>query len=213
MMRGLLLFMLCSVASSVLAGTVTDLGVVGQTYDIAEPNLLDHFYAKLNAAKKSGALAKIESEIKERATGYANRPRGVALPRTKENKVHYFDPSVHFTQDIKDHEGNTLWPAETRVNPLDYMTMSRQWVFFNGDDPDQVTWAQTYANRYPEQILLILTQGAVLELMKDWGQRIYFDQGGKLVKRFGIKTLPSVISQAGKRLRIDAIVPEITAHD
>jgi len=212
-MRGLLLFIMLSITHIVVAGTDTDLGVVGQTYDIAEPDLLDHFYTKLNAAKDSGELAKIESEMKERATAYANRPRGVALPRTKVNKVSYFDPSVNFTQSIKDHEGNVLWPAGTRVNALDYMTMSQQWIFFNGDDPDQAAWAQAYANRYPEQVLLILTQGAVIELMNAWDKRIYFDQGGKLVKRFGIETLPSVVSQSGKRLRIDAIVPEIITHD
>lgn len=218
-MRGLYLFILLATAGTVVAGTATDpgtttdLGVVGQTYDIAEPNLLDSLYAKLYAAKESGELAKIESDMKERSMAYANRPRGVTLPRTKVNKVSYFDPTVHFARSIKDHEGNELWPAGTKVNALDYMTLSRQWIFFNGDDPDQAAWAQAYANRYPEQILLILTQGAVIELMNAWGKRIYFDQGGKLVKRFGIETLPAVVSQAGKRLRIDAIVPGATAHD
>jgi len=212
-MQAMLLFISLSLIGITVAGTGIDLGIVGQTYEIAEPDLLESLYSKLNEAKESGKLAKIEDDIKERSIAYANRPRGVALPRTKETKVSYFDPTVRFSKNIKDHEGNVLWPAGTEVNALDYMTLSQQWIFFNADDPDQIAWTQDYANRYPKQILLILTQGAVLELMNAWGKRIYFDQGGRLVKRFGIETLPSVVSQAGKRLRIDAIVPEATTHD
>jgi conjugal transfer pilus assembly protein TraW len=186
------------------------LGVIGQTYEIAEPSMLESIHSKLKAAADNGELAKIEDDMKARFIAYANRPGGVSLPRTKEHKVRYFDPTVRFAQSIKDHEGNVLWPAGTTVNPLDYISLSQQWIFFNADDPEQLAWAQTYLKRYPEQVRLILTQGAVLKLMEIWDMRLYFDQGGRLVKHFGIESLPSVISQDGKRLRIDEVVPEDT---
>jgi len=206
--RATFLFAVLSIAWVRIASAGTDLGVIGQTYEIAEPSMLESIHAKLEAAKENGELAKIEKDMKARFIAYANRPRGVSLPRTKTQTVRYFDPTVRLAQSIKDHEGNVLWPAGTSVNPLDYVAMSQQWIFFNADDPDQAAWARTYMERYPEQVLLILTQGPVLKLMETWGVRLYFDQGGKLVERFGIETLPSVISQDGKRLRIDEVVPE-----
>jgi conjugal transfer pilus assembly protein TraW len=190
------------------AGAGTDLGVIGQTYAIAEPSMLESIHAKLETAAENGELAKIEADMKQRFIAYAHRPKGVTLPRTQAHKVRYFDPTVRFTQGIKDHDGNVLWPAGTTVNPLDYIALSQEWIFFNADDPDQAAWAQAYVQRHPEEVRLILTQGPVLKLMQTWGVRLYFDQGGKLVERFGLERLPAVISQEGKRLRIDEVVPE-----
>jgi len=187
--------------------TVYDLGVVGQTYDIAEPDMLDGFYRKLKEAEANGKMAEAEERMKKRFIAHANRPKGVALPHTQTHHVHYFDPTIVLSQDIIDHEGNVLWPAGTTVNPLDYVPMTQQWLFFDGDDPVQAAWAHDYLKRYPNQVRPILTQGAVLKLTEAWQIRLYFDQHGKYVEKFDIKTVPSLISQEGKKLRIDEIVP------
>jgi len=187
---------------------VYDLGVVGQTYDIAEPDMLEGFYSKLKEAEANGKMAEVEEQMKERFIAHANRPKGVVLPRTQIHRVHYFDPTVVLSQNIVDHEGNVLWPAGTTVNPLDYVPMTQQWLFFDADDPEQAAWAQDYLKRFPNQVRPILTQGAVLELTEVWQIRLYFDQHGKYIEKFGIRTVPSLISQEGKKLRIDEIVPE-----
>ena len=187
--------------------TVYDLGVVGQTYEIAEPDMLEGFYSKLREAEADGKMAEVEEQMKERFIAHANRPKGVALPRTQQHRVHYFDPTIVLSQDIVDHEGNVLWPAGTTVNPLDYVSMTQQWLFFDADDPEQAAWAHDYLKRYPNQVRPILTQGAVLDLTEAWQIRLYFDQHGKYVEKFGIKVVPSLISQEGKKLRIDEIVP------
>ncbi len=205
-MRSLLPLLLLSVSTAAHAA-VHDLGTVGQTYGIAEPDMLEGFYSRLREAEASGRMAEVEKEMKARFVAYANRPSGVALPRAQERRVRYFDPSMVLSRDIVDHEGNVLWPAGTTVNPLEYITMSQQWLFFDGDDPEQAAWAHDYLKRYPNQVHPILTQGAVLELMDTWQIRLYFDQGGKYVEKFGIEALPSLISQEGKKLRIDEIVP------
>lgn len=188
-----------------------DLGAVGKTYEIAEPDMLQSIYSRLKTAEEHGELARIEKEMKERFIAYANRPRGAALPRVQKARTHYFDPSIKFGQEITDYEGKVLWPAGTAVNPLEYISLTQQWVFFDGDDPAQVAWAFAYqqsnAGKNTGRLVLILTQGAVLELMKQWQRQIYFDQGGKLIERFGIDALPAVVRQEGKRLRIDLIEP------
>ncbi len=205
-MNRLLVFILLLVTSSVHA-TVYDLGVVGQTYEIAEPDMLQSFYSKLRQAEADGKMAEVEAEMKQRFIDHANRPKGIELPRAKERRVYYYDPSTVLTQDIVDHEGNILWPAGTKVNPLDYVAMSQQWIFFNGDDPEQAAWARDYLQRYPNRVRPILIQGAVLELSKAWDTRLYFDQHGNYVEKFGIKHVPAILSQEGKKLRIDEVVP------
>jgi len=204
-MRRLLFIVL--LASGTAHATVYDLGVVGQTYEIAEPDMLQGFYNKLQKAKTEGKIAEVEAQMKQRFIDHANRPKGITLPRTETHRVHYYDPSIVLSQDIVDHEGNVLWPAGTSVNPLEYISMSQQWLFFDGDDPEQATWARDYLQRYPNQVRPIMVQGAVLELANAWDTHLYFDQHGTYVEKFGIKTVPAVISQEGKKLRIDEIVP------
>ena len=205
-MRYFVTFILLLISFTTQA-TVYDLGVVGQTYEIAEPDMLEGFYNKLRQAEADGKMAEVEERMKERFIAHANRPKGVVLPRTQTHRVHYFDPSIVLSQDIVDHEGNVLWPSGTTVNPLDYVSMTQQWLFFDADDPEQAAWAHDYLKRYPNQVRPILTQGAVLELTEAWQIRLYFDQHGKYVEKFGIRTVPSLISQEGKKLRIDEIVP------
>lgn len=187
--------------------TVYDLGVIGRTYDIAEPDMLQRFYSKLRKAEADGKIAEVEAQMKQRFIDHANRPKGITLPRTETHRVRYYDPSIVLTQDIVDHEGTVLWPAGTTVNPLEYVSMSQQWLFFDGDDPEQTAWARDYLQRYPNRVRPILIQGAVLELSRAWNTRLYFDQRGTYVEKFGIETVPALISQEGKKLRIDEVVP------
>ena len=205
-MRYLVVSLLLSISFSAHA-TVYDLGVVGQTYEITEPDMLEGFYSKLREAEADGKMAEVEEQMKERFIAHANRPKGITLPRTQNHRVHYFDPTIVLSQDIVDHEGNVLWPVGTPVNPPEYVPMTQQWLFFDGDDPVQAAWAHDYLKRYPNQVRPILIQGAVLDLTEAWEVRLYFDQHGKYVEKFGIKAVPSLISQEGKKLRIDEIVP------
>ena len=193
--------------SSTAHGTVYNLGVIGQTYEIAEPNMLESFHTKLRAAQANGKMAEVEAQMKERFVAHAQRPNGIDLPRSQQHRTRYYDPSVILSQEIIDHEGNVLWPAGTTVNPLDYVPLSQQWLFFDGDDPEQSAWAHAYLKRYPDQVRPILTRGAILELSEAWQVRLYFDQHGAYVKKFGIKAVPALITQEGNKLRIDEIVP------
>ena len=48
-------------------------------------------------------------------------------------------------------------------------------------------------------------KGAPLELMKARQRRFYFDQGGKLTQKFGIKAVPARVRQSGRMLEISEI--------
>ena len=87
-----------------------------------------------------------------------------------------------------------------RVNPLDTVPLRAPLVFLDGDDPAQLAWAtRRYASTKAK---LILVAGAPLELMKARQRRFYFDQGGTLVKHFGIRAVPATVEQQGRALLI-----------
>ena len=138
--------------------------------------MLEGFYNKLRQAEADGKMAEVDERMKERFIAHANRPKGVTLPHTQKHRVHYFDPTIVLSQDLIDHGGSVLWPVGTTVNPLDYVSMTQQWLLFDADDPEQAAWAHDYLKRYPNQVRPILTQGAILKLTEAWQIRFYFDQ-------------------------------------
>lgn len=189
-----------SVCSSALLAR--DLGVVGPVYPIAEQDMLLTIEERLTSLEESGELTQIEEDAKARYKNYVERPEGVHLPRAQRNRTYHVDPGITVPYDIKDHKGRIIHPAGTTVNPLDHMTLSKQMMFFDGDDPVQVEWVRSMIESDPLRIKPILTNGPVLELMKEWQLRLYVDQRGQLVEHFAIQALPAVVSQEGKRLKV-----------
>ena len=185
--------------SSILLGQ--DLGVVGPVYPIAEQDMLLTIEQRLKSLEESGELARIEEDAKARYRAYVERPKGVHLPRAKKTRTYYVDPSLTVPYDIRDHEGRIIHPAGTTVNPLEYLTLSKQLLFFDGDDPIQAEWARSILGKYPGQIIPILINGPILTLMEEWHIRLYFDQRGQLTQYFGIQAVPAIVGQEGLILR------------
>ena len=74
-------------------------------------------------------------------------------------------------------------------------------LFLDGDDPDQLAWAL----KQDANAKLILVRGAPLELMKARQRRFYFDQGGKLTTKFGIRSVPARVRLDGRVLEVSEI--------
>lgn len=179
-----------------------DLGVVGPVYPIAEQDMLVTIDQRLKTLKDGGDLARVEEESKARYQAYAERPTGIALPRATRNRTFYVDPSITVPYEIKDSQGRIIYPAGTTVNPLEHITLSKQLLFFDGDDPAQVEWARSILESKSIQIKPILVNGPILALMREWQLRLYFDQDGQLLHQFGIHAVPVTVSQDGIRLKI-----------
>ena len=185
-----------------------DLGVVGKTYAIAETDLLTVIERQLQAMAADGRLHKAEEELKASVKAYVYRPPSRQLPRAVESRVYYHDPSVTTEHDLIDHRGQIIQRAGTTVNPLDYVSLTTPLVFFDGDDEAQAGWVRALIERAPDRYVVLMTNGPVIERMKAWQMRLYFDQHGRYTERLGIRALPAVVRQEGNRLRIDEIVLE-----
>jgi conjugal transfer pilus assembly protein TraW len=183
-----------------------DLGVIGPTYSIAEQDLLEVMQTKIKHMAQTGELAQLQNEYKHRVINSIEHPKPIpGIRSTQTARTHYYDPSIVTDQDISDATGRILYPRGTRVNPLDYIGWSTYLLFVDGQDKRQLAFSKQVAAASDKPIKLVLVAGEPLALMRHWKQPVYFDQGGKLTRRFAITQVPALIRQEGKRLRIDEL--------
>ena len=123
---------------------------------------------------------------------------GIAPAREERSRL--FDPAVTVARDIRTNDGVLIAAAGTRVNPLERMTLVRDLLFVDGRRTAEIAWALAHESGRPAKIVLLA--GRPLELMRRHGRPFFFDQGGRLAARFGIAATPSLVEQAGTRLRI-----------
>lgn len=181
--------------------------IIGTVHPVIEPDMVT--WMKERAAKKftPERLEEIKHKRQQSTREYAERPPGMSLPRTQEPATHWFDPSVTVPYDLRDHEGRLIHSAGTTINPLDWRPLTRQLLFIDGDDTEQLEWAESLGAKDNSNVKVILVSGAPLDIGRMWHRQVFFDQQGLLVSKFEIKQVPAVVRQDGRRLRIDEVHP------
>lgn len=195
-----------AIAWCAVAVRAENLGTIGPTYPVLEKNLLDVIMARLRAKEASGELKRHEQEARDRAAYAVNNPKPVEGLRTAlAPRTYYFDPSFTLQSNVVDATGAVLFPAGTRKNPLEVVSLSKHLLFFDARDPGQVSRARELIERYQGKVKPILVGGSYMDLMKRWNKPVFYDQEGTLVRKFGIAAVPAIVSQEGQRLRIDEV--------
>ena len=196
-------------ALALLASLTTqaqDLGVIGPVYPIAEPSLLEVIQARLHELVASGAVARLQRESEARITQEIVHPAPVAgLATTTHARSFHFDPSIEVPFPITDAQGRVMVAPGTRVNPLDTVSLSRPLLFIDARDAAQISRAERLLGEHHGRLKLVLTAGSYLDLMHRLKQAVYFDQHGSLTSKLGILHVPALVTQDGKRLRIDEL--------
>jgi conjugal transfer pilus assembly protein TraW len=183
-----------------------DLGVIGPTYEISEPHLLQMIEQRLREKERSGELGRLEAQVRERGIATVKNPPPVTgLRATDAVRTFYFDPSFTLDRNLLGPQGELLFAAGTRKNPLEVVSLSRHLLFFDARDPRQVSRARQLIALYQGRVKPILVGGSYLDLMQSWHVPVYYDQQGLLTGRLGITQVPALVSQDGLRLRIDEL--------
>lgn len=184
-----------------------DLGVIGPVYPIAEPSLLEVILSKLREAEATGVLARIQRKTQ------ANVKRGIEQPapveritKTIKARSFYYDPSIVVPYAITDAEGKVIVTPGTRVNPLDTVSLSKALLFIDARDSAQVGRARKIIDERGGKVKVILTGGSYLDLMRRWKRPVFYDQQGALTEKLGIRHVPALVSQEGKKLKIEEIL-------
>lgn len=181
---------------------------LGPSYPIGEPDMLEEIQGKLKALEKSGRMAELQQDAIARSKNSIERPKAVGgVTTTRKERTFYFDPSWRVPRDIATPDGQLIARAGEVVNPLDHVPLSNHLLFFDQRDATQVKRAVAILKKYQGAVKPILIAGEPLTLTRAWKRQVYFDQGGTLVRRFGIQQVPALVSQDQKRLRIDEFLP------
>lgn len=188
------------------------LGVIGQTFEIVEMDMLDWIQARLAQLQANGEMAKMEDQFKEQVKRSVTRPTPVEGLTTTLSPTSYFvDPSLTLAEDIRNEKGEVLFPKGLTINPFDSstwpsnvplppMALSKQLAFLDGDDKKQIAWAKAYRAAHPDvTVKWILTSGEPEAVFKALGERIYFDQQGNITRKLTIKHIPTLAKQEGKQ--------------
>ena len=77
--------------------------------------------------------------------------------------------------------------------------------FIDARDAAQVKRASGILDERGGKLKVILTGGSYLDLMRRWKRPVFFDQQGTLTDKLGIRHVPALVTQDGKRLKIEEI--------
>jgi len=103
------------------------------------------------------------------------------------------------------------------VNPLEHMDLNRRMFFVDGRNNEQIEWLKeqlkTPSPKVKNQIIedrVILVGGSIFKIKEELGEthsdKVYFDQGGELSIKFGIKASPAVAYQEDLQIKIEEVV-------
>ena len=199
MKRAAAMLLAAALAALPVAASAEDLGVRGATWPVVEPDLLAQVEARLLEMQRSGELARIERDARTRARLRIEEPEPVpGIAPAREARSRRFDPAIVVERDIRLPDGTLIAAAGTRVNPLARHALARDLLFVDGRREAEVAWALEHAK--PAKIVLLA--GRPLDLARTHGRPFFFDQGGRLAARFGLRFTPVLVEQAGTQLRI-----------
>ena len=192
----------CALTLTAVSVTAKDLGTRGAVWPIEEPDLLAEIETRLEEMETSGELARMRGEALARARERVEAPGRVAgvLP-ARERRTRLFDPSVTLEEDVRAADGTLLAARGARVNPLTTHPLTRDLLFIDATRPVEVAWAL----RHEKSSVIVLLAGRPLALTRTHGRAFFFDQGGQLMKRFGLSATPSVVAAEGAFLRITEV--------
>lgn len=198
-------FFWCVLGVMSLPASAKSLGVIGEIFPIREMSLLTLIEVRLKALSESGELASQEAAWIAKASASANRPTPIGLSRAVTTRKSHYDPTLILSKPVLNEHGEVLYPSGFRVNGLEERPDYKPcWLFLNGDDESQVLWAKSMMHqcRNPK---IILTGGAVRDAELALDTVIYFDQEGRLSKRFQLQAVPALITREGNRLLITEV--------
>lgn len=175
-----------------------DFGVSGTSFPLKERSLIEVIQEKMGCMSEEQARV-LNEKIKNHYINLINKPKPVdGIQKATTYEVHYYDPTITISQDIKDHENSIIVKKGTNYNPLTLYALEQELLFFDGEDKDQVQWAKK------QQGTWILINGKPLDLEEKEKTPVFYDQGGVLTKKFGIQKVPSRVSQKDSLLKIES---------
>jgi conjugal transfer pilus assembly protein TraW len=181
---------------------IKNLGVVGETYPIAESDVVAEL--KEEAARKNHFG---DDEFLERMKTY--QPADIHyLPRATMDRTFLVDMTYTLDRDLLDGDGKVIYPKGFTFNPLDYVSFSGGILVIDGNDPAQLKWFKETPYADNHQVRLLLSDGYAYELIKQLKRSVFY-LTDEIAGRMQLSAVPALIIQKGDRLQVrEFLVPE-----
>jgi len=173
-------------------------GEAGQTYEIKERDFTEFIRAKAAAIDPNKLRQEFQEQIKKKLPEF-RLPNAVAgLPPATEEKLYKVDMTYTLPYNIKDFEGNVIYPKGYTFNPLKVMAdkgifYTNILVIINGEREEEVKWfIKNFQNSL--NVKLLITDGHAVELAKKIKKPVYY-LTRILRDKFLIEATPSVVFQ------------------
>ncbi|MDD3816315.1 MAG: hypothetical protein PHZ02_16925 [Desulfocapsaceae bacterium] len=192
------LFILILICGLLLASPVyaKNLGTIGTTYPIVEPDLVAEIKAGIDYEK----LAKVMEEHRQ---NYQAKDI-YALPTAKRARTFLVDMTYTLDHDIPGENGEIMYQRGLTWNPLDYVSLPDGLVVINSEDAKQVEWFEKspyYKNR---QIKLLISAGFAAPLIKQLDRPVFY-LTKTIADRLQLTAAPCVITQNGKKMMVQEV--------
>jgi len=173
-----------------------DIGIVGKTYPIAEPDAL----AEIEASAGKINMAKMVKKTRDKVRNF-KPDNPVLLELAKQNRTFKVQMSYTLEFDIPDGKGGVLYPKGYSFNPLDYVTYPGVLVVIDGTVKEQVEWFKQSAYVNDIRVKLLITNGQYYDLAIELQRPVYF-LTPEIAQAFNLQAVPCVIVQNGKFMEI-----------
>ena len=195
--------MLVSPPAALYAEVVQD-EVLSALHPVVEPDWLSLLENKAREAQRLGLIEAERKKTQQLFKAHAARPVEVLLPKAEK---------IEKRRDV------IFGASRSRIMNDEQRSLiagfQRTYVFINADDEDEVKWlldclgfegqdikkradAMDFAMKAAE-VRVVAVAGDVIRLSERLKTRVWADQGGVLVKRFGVTARPSIVQLKGRR--------------
>ena len=123
------------------------------------------------------------------------------LPRASSDRVFIVDLTHTLERDIKDSQGNLLYPQGFTFNPLQYAGLSGGLVVIDGSDPKQVEWFKGSPYFQNQRAILLLSGGYAAEVKQELKRPVYY-LTHDIAARLQLKAAPSVVVEQDNKLTV-----------
>jgi len=173
-----------------------NLGSIGMTYPIVEPDLVKEIKAGIDSEK----LAKV---MEEKRQNYKAKDL-YALPTASRDRTFFVDMTYTLDHDIPGENGEIMYQRGLTWNPLDYVSLQDGLVVINSEDVKQVEWFLKSPYNQNRQLKLLISAGFAAPLIKQLNRPVFY-LTKTIADRLQLAAVPCVITQNGKNMMVQEI--------
>ncbi len=168
------------------------LEIVGPTYPIGEQDIREEFKQR---------ATKIDLDALFNTHNRYQPANLHPLPRTSSDRLFTVDLTQTLDHDIKDGQGNLLYPHGFTFNPLQYAGLSGGLVVIDGSDAEQVEWFKGSPYFQNHRAVLLLSGGYAAPLKQELQRPVYY-LTHDIATRLQLKATPSVVVEQDHKLTV-----------